>query len=538
HGDVITAWVASPKQTTGLDHLAVRALSEAYYAELVPCVTNVTDRIRSYGFYAWVVWSFTERYPEADYEEVVERFRCAEILLALIGARHEQQLDEAPATHGEGLPGRLVLLKALGTLKGAGRPLSLRRYAIQEDGNPDRYFKARLGGLGQYYLGTLQQLDVVGHASGSGDQFAVSPGRGVELAKVYAANVPGDRFWEAVAADGVRLETLDDLSAFCPCHLPRNAGEREKLLDIVLNRDARDGQTVPEMREAVALLLQAAEFRHEPEERREAVDDFRWSAFAGTLGGTAWSHPAVSSWRAYQQHDIIGLAVQSLFSTVYDLFELGGRPTLFTTREVTEWAIAEVRDDFTPGFLEQSFAEHLAAVRTDLPTVDDLDAELHERRLCSELLSHEEYHIAERLETISRLIASLLQRLPEGELYPGLSQPPEYFDRYPINLKSLRELAAQVWNGMSVGEWLRWLIANWAVGEQHRVALRKLRQAGEDTFRLRPTEQGLVPIGNIEVSFSNPRLGEALRALQDLALLDKGLCITDLGRALKGELGV
>lgn len=173
-----------------------------------------------------------------------------------------------------------------------------------------------------------------------------------------------------------------------------------------------------------------------------------------------------------------------------------------------------------------------------MPTVDDLDSELHERRLCSELLSREEYHIAERLETISRLIASLLQRLPEGELYPGLSQPPEYFDRYPINLKSLRELAAQVWSGMSVGEWLRWLIANWAVGEQHRVALRKLRQAGEDTFRLRPTERGLVPIGNIEVSFSNPRLGEALRALQDLALLDKGLCITDLGRALKGELGV
>src|SRR6478735_5286656 len=197
---LVTTWVAPQRQTTGLDHLAVRALSEAYYAELVPCVTNVTDRIRSYGFYAWVVWSFTERYPDADYEEFVVWFRCAEILGALIGAQHEQKLGEEPAFHGEGLPGRFVLLKALRELKEAGSPLSLKRYATQEGKNPDRYFQARLGGLGQYYLGTLQQLDIVGRASGAGGRIAVSAGRGVELAQVYDAGVPGGRFWAAVAA--------------------------------------------------------------------------------------------------------------------------------------------------------------------------------------------------------------------------------------------------------------------------------------------------------------------------------------------------
>ncbi|HQP37582.1 MAG TPA: hypothetical protein PLI95_20495, partial [Polyangiaceae bacterium] len=56
------AWVRPPEPIRGLDHLGVQAPCIALYGQLLPGITNVTDRARYYTFHPWVLWSFEKRY--------------------------------------------------------------------------------------------------------------------------------------------------------------------------------------------------------------------------------------------------------------------------------------------------------------------------------------------------------------------------------------------------------------------------------------------------------------------------------------------
>ncbi len=50
-----TVWVKPFHAIGGRDHLGVGAPSEHLYAQLLPGITNVTDRARYYSFYPWMV---------------------------------------------------------------------------------------------------------------------------------------------------------------------------------------------------------------------------------------------------------------------------------------------------------------------------------------------------------------------------------------------------------------------------------------------------------------------------------------------------
>ena len=91
---VITTWVKPLQTIKGLDHLGVRAPCENLYAQLVPGITNVTDRARYYSFYPWLIWAFEQHEGSLKKKPFFYTLRRAECLLTLIGARHSSILDE------------------------------------------------------------------------------------------------------------------------------------------------------------------------------------------------------------------------------------------------------------------------------------------------------------------------------------------------------------------------------------------------------------------------------------------------------------
>src|ERR1039457_2867848 len=58
-----TDWLLPPRSINGLDHLGSQAPCVLIYSQLLPGITNVTDRARYYSFYPWVTWSLDKRYP-------------------------------------------------------------------------------------------------------------------------------------------------------------------------------------------------------------------------------------------------------------------------------------------------------------------------------------------------------------------------------------------------------------------------------------------------------------------------------------------
>ncbi|CAN0583738.1 unnamed protein product, partial [Ectocarpus sp. 12 AP-2014] len=53
-GRIQTGWVKPPFQRGGLDHLGAQAPCIQIYGQLLPGITNVTDRARYYSFYPWL----------------------------------------------------------------------------------------------------------------------------------------------------------------------------------------------------------------------------------------------------------------------------------------------------------------------------------------------------------------------------------------------------------------------------------------------------------------------------------------------------
>jgi hypothetical protein len=134
------AWVKPPEPIRGLDHLGVQAPCIALYGQLLPGITNVTDRARYYSFHPWVLWSFERRYTDHSVDEFRRVLRRAECLFALIAIRHARVVgDNDDGLHGRAMVGRDKLLRIEGE-----STFALEDYATLE--GPNRYFKNKLGG--------------------------------------------------------------------------------------------------------------------------------------------------------------------------------------------------------------------------------------------------------------------------------------------------------------------------------------------------------------------------------------------------------
>jgi hypothetical protein len=130
--------------------------------------------------------------------------------------------------HAIGLVGRNALRKALDD-----KQIRLSQYTLLEE-SEHRYFKNRLGGLGQYYLGTLRDLGVLSGDTRSGVQYTKE--RGVVLAEAFDRGVNRARFFEVLKNGNVTPKTLEELEGFCTCHLKTNATEQRALLSLFSNQ--------------------------------------------------------------------------------------------------------------------------------------------------------------------------------------------------------------------------------------------------------------------------------------------------------------
>ena len=227
---LVTAWLKPPRGTKGQDHLATIATCEALYQQLLPGITNVTNRARCYSFYPWLIKTLDQKGLPRDPKSLINLVRRAECVWCLIGINHEDGGESW--AHGGGLAGRDKLVPAWQEISKGGS-LDLDDYATLDE-EPMRYFKNRLGGLGQYYLGVFKDLEILSGDTRQGLRY-FRP-RGDLLADVFAGTVDGDRFFRALRDGRITRQLLDRLADFCPCQLAGNPRERGALLDLFLNR--------------------------------------------------------------------------------------------------------------------------------------------------------------------------------------------------------------------------------------------------------------------------------------------------------------
>ena len=545
----LTDWVSPARTITGRDHLAVQAVSQHLYTGLLPGLTNGTNRARCYGFYPWFVWAFDKYSKKKNAEELVRVFRQAECLHTLIGIVHE--LDEGDEwAHGGGLIGRNTLVAVAKEIT-AGATIRLSKYSKLEPADEDRYFKHRLGGLGQYYLGPLKDLEVLDGNVQEGLKYTAE--WGVELATAHNEHVDANAFFEAVNDDRIDAKTARKLSGFCPCHLRKHKAERDVLVKLLFGRGEGHLQSEAgdERRRTLTLLLHHAAALKNIKDHDPDPDEFLNSCYTDVLpDSTTWSVPAGladsrAAWGIYKRHELLAVAVQGLFwAGLTALLDEGGY--VQDGPAYAKWFGRRFRRSLGSGFATATFSTLVEDRRRILPNHSEWQSAEHEVTLADALLVAQEDSDVEPVVAHSvGLLLSLLARGIDPAPYGSLVVADRFFETYEINLFALQKFAGDTWQSLNGLQWLEWLAASWALRVHFRVAFRKLRYQSQDSFRIVPLHDGYRVREAPGAQWSSPRLAQALRFLYDIGALDlredteeQPYVLTPFGtRLLENELG-
>jgi len=147
--DMIPHWTSSAKKSAGRDPLGIQATSVRMYRTLVPGLTNVTNRLRYYSYYCWVVYLWQEIRYEDDLAGWYTFIRRAEALYALT--------CEAFQPETTGLAGSDWARDFLPNL--TGTTVNLR--PATEGAEAKQYLKAKRGNFGQFYVASMQEVGLL-----------------------------------------------------------------------------------------------------------------------------------------------------------------------------------------------------------------------------------------------------------------------------------------------------------------------------------------------------------------------------------------
>lgn len=558
-----TAWVKNSREATGQDQLGLRFFSETIYQDLLPHITNVTSRGRYYSFYPWFIWAVESRADELKDFSLQKLIRRADCLLTLIGLYHYQISEDANQSFHDGLVGAKKLSTVLSEMLETGDSVQLSQYAVEEV-SPDRYFKNKFGGLGQYYFGPLRDAGIL--AYNENGEIHYTEDRGLIIAEAFDESVPGDDFLEVLKNDWVSENDLKNLLDFCPCRLSENQAEQNALIDFFFSRAEIFRHPLwAKRRESLNLILDFIEksnlYYLEMPLDSSGVHNFLSAAYTGALSGDLlWECDAEQSsetkllWRQYYAGELLSFAAQSLFwAGITKLIE--ANDTVSDCRDYGSW-FAKKFISSVEEFDDEDFTAAREEIELNLPEITDLENERHEISLTRQLEQIvRNKSLSERREKAVALAIRILLSLAarwRGDEKAEASFPVSFsnqqLNEYPINLTNLLRFAENDWREMKLGDWLAWLASRWGVETHLMIALRKLQGESLDTFKVFPSEEGLQVkevIGDRTIEeillpgFTSPRLRTTLQILWDLGVItieNNSLNLTPVGETVLEEL--
>ncbi|EKO3376045.1 hypothetical protein KW505_04465 [Vibrio fluvialis] len=524
---VETGWVKAPLHITGLDHLGVQAPCIETYSQLLPGITNVTDRARYYSFYAWIFYAFEIKGWKDD-ETFLKMFRRADCLFSLIAIVHGEDTDNS-SIHSGAVVGKDTLQNYIAELK-EGKLLRLSQFSHQEP-TTSRYFKNPYGGLGQYYFGTLRGLHILKGDSPRQGQLVREVG--LKLAQAFHSNVEQDLFLTTIENDIVEYEILRKLNSFCPCNLSRDTEERKLLIQLftqgfesLYQKEYKVDVEAVNRTSSMAYILRLASYAHTCEVNFN-VNTFRKLAYSKTLYNLDDSNKLCmieSKWQVYSRNELASIAMQGLFHCVLKAIENEAEKLKFLdTKSASTWFWEQ-----GPGgqvietYKGESLGHMMKMLSKKLANFNDWQSSKHEMSLAN-IIEHEtrreQTDSSEIILCCLKILASLGCRQENQSGYDQIQFPPNYLERYPLNLTTILRSLNEELNRLNCDSALSLITQRYLLNNHFNVALRKLRNQGQMTFRFVSGELGIEVIKAPPAVFTSPRFKQTLQIMEDFGLI-------------------
>ncbi|PZU66723.1 hypothetical protein [Sphingobium sp.] len=486
----------------GLDPLGMQNSGVLLYQSLLPGISNVTLRMRYYGYYCWVSETYARRGATSDFEAWRNWLRRAEALYALVSAR-------------AGETGVGGIEWANRRLAGAGRVIDFEA-AASTDPAQERYLRQSLGVFGGAYYSQMAEMNLFTE-NRHGIQVATKE-LGRRAAALFADAIGPDLaklLRQKIADARVSLRELDRLQPIAPSQIVEESEERTFYETLLFARAGDAGLTGPSRAASLTLILETA-FAHE---EWPGPDEVRWHLFDPPEQALP-SELEIQrlAWEAYQCQDMLQVACAALLA--WGIAIINAEPQGRSLPEIRADVVAHLEALTEPdpslswralrlGLDSQTFA--YADVWDELTSARGAVADKAVGALLLIAALHQ--RLLDRLD----LAAAAAQGLPDRGLAHSL--------RTEISWLQDRE-----------GEGIVPLIADYMieriVRRHSHVAMQKLRRQGDYTFLFEQRDGRFVYLAAYQPVATTPRLASAIQFLADIHLLDED-GLTPLGLAAR-----
>jgi hypothetical protein len=484
--DLLPQWTEKADKR-GLDPLGMQNSGIVLYQALLPGISNVTLRMRYYGYYCWVSETYARRGATSDFEAWRTWVRRAEALYALVGARAE----EGGVGGVDWANRRLV----------TGQRVIDFTAAASADPSQERYLRQSLGVFGGAYYTQMVEMGLFTQ-NRHGIQIATRD-LGRRAATLFAEAIGSDLaklLRQKIADARVSLRELDRLAPIAPSQIADDSEERTFYETLLFAREATPTPTAQSRGASLRLILEAARAIEE----RPSPEDVRWQLFDPPEDAFPEHLEAQRlNWEVYQCQDLIQVSSAALLA----------------------WAIAliqEIDAGLTIGEIHGEVIERLsgndALGGSWMALRSGLGSESFAFQEAWGTLTSARGAAEDKAVHATMLMAALHQRiLDRADLAAAarLGLP----SRGPAH--SLRtELE---WLQASEGEPVIGRIADYIVERVIRrhswVAMQKLRRQRDYTFLFEARDGRLVYLNSYQPVATTPRLAPAIQFLEDIHLI-------------------
>lgn len=508
--ELMPVWTKPGKWSLGRDPLGIQATSVRMYRKLVPGLTNVTNRLRYYSYYCWVV-ALWARIRHVDNEKEWRLFiRRAEALYALA--------CESVKSGTHGLAGSEWAGRYWAELNGKskGTRIDLMPYT-NRPGDKDQYLMAKRGNFGQFYVRSMLDVKLLGDSA----RIPIVAKAGQALAVAFTAAIGKDvarQLEKAVDSGKISIDILQKIgNAVHPSRLDSKTREMKLLRDFLWPKSF--GIPSSDARRTSAWLLLDLTRKGVPVFDETVVRRIFYQRILPNGEHYSVEGKIIDSWRAFQANEMCHIALEALLNAMATVLveQSEGMDPGKLVGDLVKVAIpAKER--------KMIWAEWAVTAFDGVPDAEDT--------LCQEVLDGlRQYKKRAKdpkvLQAAVKLLGVLWAKWSTGAKHVQ----DEIARSSSISLAGVFSTLKDA-SSSTAGEALATVVRRHIIAEHLAIAGRKLALSGKYTYRF-VLEDGVLSNGWVaEYRYTNPRLGNLATFLVDAKLINAKGDVTATGTSL------
>lgn len=526
-------WIQPARTITGQDHLGIQAYSISFYSQLFPGLTNLTQRVRYYSIYPWFLSNYVKIVKiKNDRTKWRDFLRRCEFLYALISV---YESDE------KSVVGSQLAKKILQNTDGK---IDFSIYTDLNKNSGDQYWAQSYGGYGQYYLGSLQSLDIIFFDEKNEIEYLGDKGKKLVFAMdEVIPDAVSAKFYKLADDGKVNKGDLSDLSQYLrPSKIDANSKEGKLLREILIENQNNTGDKY----RSGSLKLLISILKQNPVTEEIKYDELRYILLHKSFSnGKKFNVPLDLSdysdkWTVFFVGELLNYSLETLFWSTLQIMKSKNNLNLNQlTNEVVDTLVKKKQSynllsklDFNKINIKDFFVSIYNQIKID-------DNHWYNEKYSTYNLIEEidesisEYDISGSIYYAIILFAKLFSQYNDSK---------ELFDVYSpgraMNLHFPEVNPYTILNYISnnsktpAKQGLREIIKLFILQRHIKVALNKLRiPPQQSTFKFLIRDSKLEWLEDIEPTFTGPRIKTAMNFLEDLGLVDWGKNkVTELGK--------